>query len=105
MLLHLLDLPYSHPFRTMIIFTAFEQTTEMQPLLDTQPLTSLDLDAATWREIWPRLHNDHYAMWSWDHGVVEARKYITHMVASARLAEHFERGDVIDDSLYVDIVR
>lgn len=89
----------------MIGRTTFDETFRIQRLLDTQPPTSLDFDAATWREIWPGLHNDHYAMWSWDHGVVEARKYITHMVASARLAEHFERGDVIDDSLYVDIVR
>ena len=105
-LLDLLNIPdLSHPSRTMVIYIAFEEAEKVRQLLNTQPPTSPDLDVSTWREIWPRLQGNHNAMWSWDSGCAGSRKYIDHMLASARLAEHFEEDKVIDDSLYADIVR
>lgn len=40
-------------------------------------------------------------MWCWDVGCAGARLYINHTLASAKLADHFEKGEAIDDSLYV----
>ncbi|EIM82206.1 uncharacterized protein STEHIDRAFT_65204, partial [Stereum hirsutum FP-91666 SS1] len=95
----------SHPARTMVNIFAYGENEKMQKILNTQPPNSLDLDASTWREIWPRLFVTHCTMWSWDIGCSDAREYIAHMLVSARLAEHFEEGKVIDDSLYAEIVR
>lgn len=105
-ILRLLDIPYlAHPSRTLVDRGAFDEADKIRELIKTLPSTSIDLEAAMWRDIWPRLQKGHNAMWCWDIGCAGARLYIDHMLASARLADHFERGEVIDDSLYVDIVR
>lgn len=105
-LLRLLDIPYlAHPSRTLVNRGAFDEADKIRELIKTLPSTSIDLEAATWRDIWPQLQKGHNAMWFWDVGCGGSRLYIDHMLASARLADHFERGEVIDDSLYVDIVR
>lgn len=89
----------------MVLSIAFEEADKMRDLINTQPPTSLDLDVEIWREIWSRLQTGNNATWSWDSDVAVARKYIDHMMACTRLAECFERGDVIDESLYKDIGR
>lgn len=90
----------------MVVCTAFEQADKMRTLLNLESPVPADTGGdPIWADIWSRLQPRHMAMWSWDKGVASARYYINHMLASARLADRFEQGGVVDDSLYNDIVR
>ncbi|KAE9388476.1 hypothetical protein BT96DRAFT_968085 [Gymnopus androsaceus JB14] len=101
-LFELLDIPFSDPIRTIPAYTAFEKAEQTKKIIRDG---SLDIDATVWAKIWPRLQAGDLAMWSWDVAISCAQTYLKHMFASARLADSFERGLSIDDSLYVDIAR
>lgn len=87
----------------MVVSTAFEKAEELKEIIGTDP--PLDVDETVWSKIWPRLQTNDMGMWSWDYGIPLSHKYLDHMFASERLADCFERGLPIDESLYVEIVR
>ncbi|KXN84527.1 hypothetical protein AN958_07174 [Leucoagaricus sp. SymC.cos] len=106
-ILQLLDIqPLHHPIRTMILVTAFEYADKIRILLDQNQL-NLATDAAPfWREVWDLLQPSSMSMWAFDSGcVMGTRAYIRHMLASKSLADRFEDGGQVDDSMYKEILR
>lgn len=104
-LLELHDLKGDDPIRTMLLAPAFEEADKLRLLFASQPPNLENGDAPVWAEIWARLQPGDRAIWCWDVGSRNGIPYIEHMRASARLAEQFETGGVVDDSFYVGIVR
>lgn len=87
----------------MLVYTVFEKAEELKEIIGTD--APLDVDALDWSKIWPRLQSNDMGMWSWDVATPLAHKYLNHMFASAKLADFFEKGLPIDESLYAEIVR
>ncbi|OBZ68748.1 hypothetical protein A0H81_11302 [Grifola frondosa] len=98
--------PLHHPIRTMLVSWAFEQADKIRALLDQDPPDVTTGAAPIWRTIWDLLQPASKAMWSFDAGCAQGgRTYIRHMLASKRLADRFEEGGQVDDSMYDEIIR
>ncbi|KAF8173105.1 hypothetical protein BJ912DRAFT_992764 [Pholiota molesta] len=111
-LVTLLDIhPLHHPIRTMLISLSFECADQIRALLDNQDPPGPDISggaAPVWRTIWDHLQptSATNTMWAFDAGcAVGGRNYIRHMLASKRLADRFEEGGQVDDSMYREIIR
>jgi hypothetical protein len=104
----LLDIhPLHHPIRTMLISLSFDCADQIRALLDQDP-PDIHGGAAppVWRTIWDHLQPTSATMWAFDAGcAVGGRNYIRHMLASKRLADRFEEGGQVDDSMYREIIR
>ncbi|KZT12667.1 uncharacterized protein LAESUDRAFT_640432 [Laetiporus sulphureus 93-53] len=106
-IVELLDIqPLHHPIRTMLVPLAFEYADQIRTLL-TQDQPDATIGAApVWRSIWNHLQSTSMTMWAFDAGcAVGGRAYIRHILASKRLADRFEEGGEVDDSMYSEIVR
>lgn len=103
-LFELLDIPkYSDSERITLLPEIITEVDEIRKHINGHAQGTLDLDPAAWTDIWPRLQDDHIAMWSWYKFSSLAIKHLDHMEASARLAEHFETGKPVTDNLYEHI--
>jgi len=103
----LLDIhPLYHPIRTMLLSLSFEYADQIRALLD-QDSPDINAGAApVWRTIWDHLQPTSAAMRAFDAGcAVGGRNYIRHILASKRLADRFEEGGQVDDSMYGEIIR
>ncbi|KAF8156528.1 hypothetical protein B0H34DRAFT_783017 [Crassisporium funariophilum] len=103
----LLDIhPLHHPIRTMLISLSFEYADQIRALLDQDPPDINAGAAPVWRTIWDHLQPTSATMWAFDAGcAVGGRNYIRHILASKRLADRFEEGGQVDESMYREIVR
>ncbi|GLB45858.1 putative nucleotidyltransferase domain containing protein [Lyophyllum shimeji] len=103
----LLDIhPLYHPIRTMLISLSFEYADQIRALLDQDPPDINGGAAPVWRTIWDHLQPTSATMWAFDAGcAVGGRNYIRHILASKRLADRFEEGGQVDDSMYREIIR
>ena len=103
----LLDIhPLYHPIRTMLIYLSFEYAEQIRALLDQDPPDINGGAAPVWRTIWDHLQPTSATMWAFDAGcAIGRRNYIRHILASKRLADRFEEGGQVDDSMYREIIR
>jgi len=101
----LLDIqPFYHPIRTMLLAYALEHAEQIRACLDDD---QLDITAGTepvWRMLWDSIQPTSAAMWAFDTGCVCGRTSIRHMLTSKRLADRFEEGGQVDDSMYSEII-
>ena len=95
--------PTSHPIRTIFGPDAFESVTQIRAHLyleERQPGTAL-----IWKRIWNSMQSTSTIMIDLEDGcTVPGRKYIGHVLASKKLADSFEEGLPIDNSMYGDIL-
>ncbi|KAM6504170.1 hypothetical protein JOM56_001113 [Amanita muscaria] len=104
---NLLDIPsLHHPIRTMLISLSFKCADQIRAALDKDPPDITAGATPVWRALWNHLQPTSNVMWAFDHGcAVGGRNYIRHMLASKRLADRFEEGGQVDDSMYSEILR
>ena len=90
----------------MLVSLAFENAEQISALLDqVQPGVTTET-APVWRKIWDCLQPNSNSMWAFDAGcAVGGRNYIRHIMASKKLAERFEDGGEVDNSMYKYIIR
>ncbi|KAF8961052.1 hypothetical protein BDZ97DRAFT_1664813, partial [Flammula alnicola] len=104
---NLLDIhPLHHPIRTMLVSLAFEHAEKISALLDQVQQDVMTGAAPVWRKIWNCLQPSSSTMWAFEAGcAVGGRNYIRHIIASKKLADRFEEGGEVDNSMYNDIIR
>ncbi|KIL64452.1 hypothetical protein M378DRAFT_163218 [Amanita muscaria Koide BX008] len=104
----LLDIhPLHHPLCTMLVLSSFQCAGQIRGiLLYRDPLADITAGATpVWWTIWNHLQPTSDAMCAFDSGcAVGGRKFIRHMLASKRLADRFEEGGHVDDSMYSEII-
>lgn len=111
---NLLDIqPLYHPIRTMLVPQVFDHVEKVDALLDqVQPDVAVE-EGLVWKNIWDCIQPysgcvQRYTrtMWAFDTGcLVIVPNRIRHMLASKRLADQFEAGGPVDDSMYREISR
>ncbi|KIL60224.1 hypothetical protein M378DRAFT_84083 [Amanita muscaria Koide BX008] len=95
-----------HPIRTMLISLSFKCADQIRAVFDRDPPDITAGATPLWRAIWDLLQPTSTPMWAFDRGcAVGGRRYIRHMLASKRLADRFEEGGQVEDSMYSEIVR
>lgn len=106
-IVNLLDIqPLHHPIRTMLVSLAFKRADRIRALLLKYQPDANAGEAPVWRMIWDCLQPTSTAMWAFDTGcAVGGRIFIQHMLALKRLADRFEEGCPVDDSMYSQIIR
>ena len=60
---------------------------------------------AIWKILWDKLQPTSVVMETFVSACMGGQEYIRHMLASKRLADIFEEGGQVDDSMYSEIVR
>jgi hypothetical protein len=96
--------PLHHPIRTMLNPYVLLRADQLRAQLNsTKPV--IPGKAANWRIIWNKLRSTSIIMYTLVDGCMGAQKYIRHMLASKRLADRFEEGQPVDESMYSEILR
>ncbi|KZT24848.1 hypothetical protein NEOLEDRAFT_1093716 [Neolentinus lepideus HHB14362 ss-1] len=106
-IIDVLDIQSRHnPIRTMLTGYAFKSTDKIRAYLDEdQPDVNVGT-APVWRMLWDDIQPTSTAMWAFDTGCAKGGpRSIRHVLASKRLADRFEEGGQVDDSMYSEILR
>jgi hypothetical protein len=91
--------PLHHPIRTMLNPYVLRRADQLR----TKPV--VPGKAANWRILWNKLRSNSVHMYTLVDGCMGGQKYIRHMLASKRLADRFEDGQPVDESMYSEILR
>jgi len=98
-IIDILDIqPLHHPIRTMLNPYVLRRAGQLHAQV-------VQGKEENWRFIWNKLRPTSVFMFTFVDGCMGGQKYIRHMLASKRLADRFEEGLPVDESMYSEILR
>jgi len=89
----------------VLVYLVFEHTEQTRALLDQVQPDITPESEPVWKKVWDCIQPGSTPMWLFDACCAGSGKYIRHMLASKKLADRFEEGGEVDDSMYIEIVR
>jgi len=97
--------PRHDPIFTMLDPYAIQHAVKLRSLLDENKPDIITGTAAIWKKLWRNFQPTSAVMETFVDGCKSGKEDIRHMLASKRLADTFEEGGQVDDSMYGELTR